>query len=52
LVLPISTQRDDVIEDQRALVAAAPLGVGQLAELNAIPNRLKDLRIQLNATIG
>jgi len=52
LVLRISTQRDDVIEDQRALVAAAPLGVGQLAELNAIPNRLKDLRIQLNATIG
>ena len=51
-MLPISTQRDDVIEDQRALVAGAPLSVGQLAELNAIPNRLEDLRIQLNATIG
>jgi serine phosphatase RsbU (regulator of sigma subunit) len=52
LVLRISTERDDVIEDQRALVAAAPLDDAQQGELNAIQNRLDDLRIQLNATIG
>jgi serine phosphatase RsbU (regulator of sigma subunit) len=52
LVLRISTQRDDVIKDQRALVAAAPLGNAQQVELNATQNRLEDLRIQLNATIG
>jgi serine phosphatase RsbU (regulator of sigma subunit) len=52
LVLRINTQRDDVIKDQRALVAAAPLGDAQRVELNATQNRLEDLRIQLNATIG
>src|SRR4029450_3139359 len=52
LVLRISTQRDDVIKDQRALVAAAPLDDAQQVELNATQNRLDDLRIQLNATIG
>jgi serine phosphatase RsbU (regulator of sigma subunit) len=52
MVLRISTQRDDVIKDQRALVAAAPLSDAQQAELNATQNRLEDLRIQLNATIG
>src|SRR4029450_9005360 len=52
LVLRIITQRDDVIKDQRALVAAAPLGNAQQVELNATQNRLEDLRIQLNATIG
>ena len=52
MVLRISTQRDDVIKDQRALVAAAPLGNAQPAELNATQNRLEDLRIQLNVTIG
>ena len=52
MVLRISTQRDDAIKDQRALVAAAPLGDAQQAELNATQDRLEDLRIQLNATIG
>jgi serine phosphatase RsbU (regulator of sigma subunit) len=52
LVLRISTQRDDVIKDQRALVAGAPLDDAQQAELRATQNRLEDLRIQLNATIG
>jgi len=52
LVLRISTQRDDVIKDQRALVAAAPLNDAQQADLSATQNRLEDLRIQLNATIG
>jgi serine phosphatase RsbU (regulator of sigma subunit) len=52
MVLRISTQRDDVIKDQRALVAAAPLDDAQQAELRATQNRLEDLRIQLNATIG
>ena len=51
-VLRISTQRDDVIKDQRALVAAAPLDDAQQAELRATQNRLEDLRLQLNATIG
>ena len=51
-VLRISTQRDDVIKDQRALVAAAPLDDAQQAELSATQNRLEDLRLQLNATIG
>ena len=52
MVLRISTQRDDAIKDQRSLVAAAPLGDAQQAELNATQDRLEDLRIQLNATIG
>jgi sigma-B regulation protein RsbU (phosphoserine phosphatase) len=51
-VLRISTQRDDVIKDQRSLVAAAPLDDAQRAELRATQNRLEELRIQLNATIG
>ena len=51
-VLRISTQRDDVIKDQRSLVAAAPLDDAQQAELRAMQNRLEDLRLQLNATIG
>jgi serine phosphatase RsbU (regulator of sigma subunit) len=51
-VLRISTQRDDVIKDQSALVAAAPLDAAQQAELRVAQNRLEDLRIQLNATIG
>jgi serine phosphatase RsbU (regulator of sigma subunit) len=52
LVLRISTQRDDLVKQQRALVAAAPLDNAQQAELSAAQNRLEDLRIQLNATIG
>jgi serine phosphatase RsbU (regulator of sigma subunit) len=52
LMLRISTQRDDVVTQQRALVASAPLDNAQQAELNATQNRLEDLRIQLNATIG
>jgi serine phosphatase RsbU (regulator of sigma subunit) len=52
MVLRISTQRDDVIKDQRALVAATPSGEARQAELSATQNRLEDLRIQLNATIG
>ena len=52
MVLRVSTERDEVIKDQRALVAAAPLGDARQAELNATQNRLEDLRIQLNATIG
>ena len=51
-VLRISTQRDDLVKQQRALVAAAPLDNAQQAELSAAQNRLEDLRIQLNATIG
>lgn len=52
VVLRISTQRDDLIKDQRALVADAPLDNGQQAELASIQNRLDDLRIQLNVTTG
>jgi serine phosphatase RsbU (regulator of sigma subunit) len=52
LVLRISTQRDDFIKQQRELVADAPLNDAQQAELDAIQNRLEDLRIQLNTTIG
>jgi serine phosphatase RsbU (regulator of sigma subunit) len=52
MVLRVSTQRDDVIKDQRALVAATPSGEARQAELSATQNRLEDLRIQLNATIG
>jgi sigma-B regulation protein RsbU (phosphoserine phosphatase) len=52
LVLRITTQRDDLITHQRALVASAPLNDAQQAELRATQNRLEDLRIQLNATIG
>jgi sigma-B regulation protein RsbU (phosphoserine phosphatase) len=52
LVLRISTQRDDFIKEQRELVAAAPLNDAQQAELGAIQNRLEDLRVQLNLTIG
>jgi serine phosphatase RsbU (regulator of sigma subunit) len=51
-VLRISTQRDDVIKEQRALVADAPLNDAQQAELLAAQNRLEDLRVQLNVTIG
>ena len=51
LVLRISTQRDDLVTQQRALVAAAPLDNAQQAELSATQNRLEDLRIQLNARI-
>ncbi len=52
LMLRISTQRDDLVTQQRALVAAAPLDNVQQAKLSATQNRLEDLRIQLNATIG
>jgi serine phosphatase RsbU (regulator of sigma subunit) len=52
LVLRISTQRDDFIKQQRELVADAPLNDAQQAELSATQNRLEDLRVQLNATIG
>jgi serine phosphatase RsbU (regulator of sigma subunit) len=52
LVLRISTQRDDSIAQQRELVAAAPLNASGQAELRATQNRLEDLRIQLNTTIG
>jgi serine phosphatase RsbU (regulator of sigma subunit) len=51
-VLRISTQRDDLVKQQRTLVAAAPLDNAQQAELSATQNRLEDLRIQLNATIA
>jgi serine phosphatase RsbU (regulator of sigma subunit) len=51
-VLRISTQRDDLVNQQRTLVAAAPLDKAQQAELSATQNRLEDLRIQLNATIA
>jgi sigma-B regulation protein RsbU (phosphoserine phosphatase) len=52
LVLRITTQRDDLITKQSALVAAVPLDNAQQAELSATQNRLEDLRIQLNATLG
>ncbi len=52
LVLRITTQRDDLVTQQSALVASAPLDNAQQAELRATQNRLEDLRIQLNATIG
>ena len=52
LVLRISTQRDDAIKQQRELVASAPLSDAQQAELDATQNRLEDLRMQLNTTIG
>ncbi len=52
LMLRISTQRDNVVTQQRALVASAPLDNAQQAELSATQNRLEDLRIQLNVTIG
>ena len=52
LMLRISTQRDDLVTQQRALVAAAPLDNARQAELSAMQNRLEDLRFQLNATIG
>ena len=52
VVLRTSTQRDDLIKQQRALVAASPLDNAQQAELSATQNRLEDLRIQLNATIA
>jgi serine phosphatase RsbU (regulator of sigma subunit) len=51
-VLRINTQRDDLVTQQSALVADAPLDNAQQAELSATENRLEDLRIQLNATIG
>ncbi|HKA92520.1 MAG TPA: SpoIIE family protein phosphatase [Acidimicrobiia bacterium] len=52
MVLRISTQRDNLINDQRALVADAPLNDTQQAELRSTQNRLDELRVQLNATIG
>lgn len=52
MVLRISTERDDVITQQRALVADAPLDNAQQAQLRAMQNRLEDLRYQLNATIA
>ncbi|HEY4402451.1 MAG TPA: SpoIIE family protein phosphatase [Acidimicrobiia bacterium] len=52
LVLRITTQRDDLLTKQSALVAAVPLDNAQQAELSATQNRLEDLRIQLNATLG
>jgi cell division protein FtsB len=52
MVLRISTQRDDVVTQQRALVADAPLDGAQQAELRSTQSRLEDLRIQLNATIA
>ncbi len=51
-ILRISSQRDDLVTHQRALVAAAPLDNARQAELSATQNRLEDLRFQLNATIG
>jgi serine phosphatase RsbU (regulator of sigma subunit) len=51
-VLRITTQRDDLITHQRQLVADAPLSVRQQADLTGTQNRLEDLRIQLNVTIG
>ena len=39
LVLRITTQRDDLVHQQRALVAAAPLDNAQQAELRAAQNR-------------
>ncbi len=51
-VLRISTQRDDLITHQRDLVADAPLNASRQADLRATQNRLDDLRVQLNATIG
>ena len=52
MVLRISTERDDVITQQRSLVADAPLDAAQQARLHGMENRLDDLRIQLNTTIG
>ncbi|HMF84306.1 MAG TPA: HAMP domain-containing protein, partial [Acidimicrobiia bacterium] len=51
-VLRISTERDDVITQQRALVAASPLDAAQQEALRATQTRLEDLRFQLNTTIG
>jgi sigma-B regulation protein RsbU (phosphoserine phosphatase) len=51
-VLRISTQRDDVATQQRALVATAPLDAAQQARLGAMQDRLEDLRFQLNTTIA
>lgn len=52
IVLRISTQRDGVVRQQRALVAEAPLDTSQQVRLDAMQNRLEDLRFQLNTTIG
>jgi len=52
MVLRISTERDDVVTQQRALVADAPLDNAQQAQLRAMQNRLEDLRYQLNTTIA
>ena len=52
MVLRISTERDDVVTQQRALVADAPLDSAQQAQLRATQNRLEDLRYQLNTTIA
>lgn len=51
-VLRISTQRDDVITEQRELVAGAELTEDRQADLRATQDRLDDLRTQFNITIG
>ena len=52
MILRISTERDDVVTQQRALVADAPLDTAQQGRLNGMQDRLEDLRFQLNTTIG
>ena len=52
MVLRISTERDDVVTQQRALIADAPLDDAQQARLRGMQDRLDDLRFQLNTTIG
>jgi serine phosphatase RsbU (regulator of sigma subunit) len=52
IVLRISTERDEVVSQQRALVADAPLDTAEQARLRAGQDRLEDLRFQLNTTIG
>lgn len=52
MVLRISTERDNVVTQQRALVADAPLDAAQQARLRGMQDRLEDLRFQLNTTIG
>ena len=52
MILRISTERDDIVTQQRALVADAPLDAPQRARLNGMQDRLEDLRFQLNTTIG
>ncbi|HYV59507.1 MAG TPA: SpoIIE family protein phosphatase [Acidimicrobiia bacterium] len=52
MVLRISTERDNVVTHQRALVADAPLDAAQQARLRGMQDRLEDLRFQLNTTVG